>query len=278
MKQRPPLTAAELRLTVLMFLAVVAGVPHWIAFAQKPEFEVASVKLNTTNGPMQSTPVRSGDLITMHNVQVYSVIFYAYHLTARYQMVDYPDLPQGFRWWDIDARIGRAASDDEVRLMLQSLLENRFKLRAHRETKEMTEYQLSLGKAKPKLDTSPADTPLKKTFEGRTFATTAGHCGTSAWLEGLHLVCHSVDMEQIAKEVGNALEAPAADRTGLTGAYDLDVLYMTDEQRLQARESIQPAPAFVQAFADTTGLKIDKGKGPADILVIDHLEKATANK
>ena len=70
---------AVLRLILLICLAVAgAGVLHWIAFAQKLAFEVASVKLNTTNGPMQSMPVRSGDLITMHNVQVYSVIFYAY--------------------------------------------------------------------------------------------------------------------------------------------------------------------------------------------------------
>jgi uncharacterized protein (TIGR03435 family) len=262
---RPPLTS------LLLLAAAAVG-------QNQPAFEVASIKLNTTNGPMQSTPVRSGDLITMHNVQVYSAIFYAYHLTAAYQMVNYPDLPEGFRWWDIDARIGRAATDDEVRLMLQSLLEDRFKLKAHRETKQMTEYQLTLGKGKPRLDTSPADTPLKKTFEGRTFATTAGHCGTSSWFEGSHLVCHSVDMEEIAKQVSNALETPAGDRTGLSSAYDLDVLYMTDQQRSKVREGIETAPTFLQAFTDATGLKIEKGKGPVDVLVVDHLEKATANK
>jgi hypothetical protein len=68
-----------------------------IAIAQRPEFEVASVKLNKNNGKYDAAPQRSGDLILMHNTRLYAMIFYAFHLTARYQLVA-DQKPQ--QWWD----------------------------------------------------------------------------------------------------------------------------------------------------------------------------------
>ncbi|HVW08029.1 MAG TPA: M56 family metallopeptidase [Bryobacteraceae bacterium] len=127
--------------------------PHWIAFAQRPEFEVASVKRNVNNGQMDVTPRRSGDLIIMHNIQPYSVIYYAYHLQGSYQMVGYQRLPDGWNWYDIDARAGAGATEDQVRLMFQSLLEDRFKLKVRRETRDVPEYELVV-KGKTKLTTS----------------------------------------------------------------------------------------------------------------------------
>lgn len=244
-------------------------------FAQRLEFEVASVKRNTTNGPTESVPRRSGDLVTMHNAQVYSAIFYAYHLTAKYQLANYPDLPEGWRWYDIDARIGRDATDDEARLMMQALLEDRFKVKIHRENREMPEYELTLAKGGQRLQLS-TDAPMKVTVEGRTFTQRAGTCGTSMWLEGAHLICHAATMERITAEVSGALLAPAVDRTGLTGTYDLNVLYLPDSQKL--RDDAAPAPAFQQAFPDETGIKLVKGKGPVEVLVIDHMEKPSENQ
>ena len=83
-------------------------------------------------------------------------------------------------------------------------------------------------------------------------------------------------MEQIAAEVREAMQAPAVNRTGLTGSYDLNVLYMPERQKL--REDTVPAPTFMQAFPDATGLKLEKGKGPVEVLVIDRMEKPTENQ
>jgi uncharacterized protein (TIGR03435 family) len=70
-----------------------------------PEFEVASVKPNTTNGPSDMKgPRRSGDFVVMHNTQIFSVIYYAYGLKGNYEMVGYPEPPEGWRWVDIDAK------------------------------------------------------------------------------------------------------------------------------------------------------------------------------
>lgn len=71
------------------------------AFAQRPEFEVASVKVNTKGGDIDTVPRRSGDLVMMHNTQVYSMIFYAYHLTEAYQLAGFVLFtPNEWNWFD----------------------------------------------------------------------------------------------------------------------------------------------------------------------------------
>ncbi|MEI9974293.1 MAG: TIGR03435 family protein [Ignavibacteriota bacterium] len=138
----------------LLALAAVA-LSVTTALAQRPEFDVASVKVNTTDGDMDLKPHRSGDLVIMHNTQLYAMIFYAYHLTDNYQLTGFvPFSPNETNWFDVEARIGREATDDEVRLMFQSLIEERFKVKMHRETREMPVYELTLGKGKPRLTPS----------------------------------------------------------------------------------------------------------------------------
>jgi len=77
------------------------------AFGQpeaRPAFEVASVKRNASSERPDFAPRRSGTLVMMHNTQVGSFIFYAYHLEASYQLAGIPDWPDDSRWFDIDAR------------------------------------------------------------------------------------------------------------------------------------------------------------------------------
>ena len=97
----------QARNAVVGFTAMLLLLPC-VSSGQPPaklEFEVASVKVNTSNGPSDMRgPRRSGDLITMHNTQLCSVIYYAYHLSAAYQMVGCVPLPDGWNWYDIEAR------------------------------------------------------------------------------------------------------------------------------------------------------------------------------
>jgi uncharacterized protein (TIGR03435 family) len=255
---------------------VAAGIlaPRWIVFAQRPQFEVASVKLNVHNGPVDVIPRRSGDLIMMHNVQPYSIIYYAYHLQGSYQMVGYPRLPDGWNWYDLDARIGHDATEDQVRLMLQSLLEDRFKLKVTRETRELPEYELTVAKSKAKL-TPASEKPMSITIEGRTFSPEPGKCGTTLWRDGTRLVCHSAGMEAVVAAVSAALHAPVSDRTGLTGTYDLNVRYMPDDRRLET--DAPGGPSISETLQEDLGLKLEKGKGPVEVLVIDHMEKPSGN-
>jgi len=247
-----------------------------VAFAQRLQFEVASVKVDTDSRGMDVAPRRSGDRVTMHNTQIYSLIYYAYHLTGSYQMVDFPDLPDPWRWWDIEARVGRDATDDEVRLMLQSLLEDRFKLKAHREKRELPAYELVIDKDKPKL-TPAHDGPMVVTIEERRVPVREGTCGTTLWLSGSHMDCHKVTIDQIVAELRGHLGAPLVDKTGLTGSYDVDMVFVPEKRKQKLDADVVLGPSLEEAVKETLGLRLVKGKGPVDVLVIEHLEKASEN-
>ena len=253
-----------------------ALVSHWVAFAQRPEFEVASVKKVTFNGFLPDfAPRRSGTLVAMHNTQVGPVIGYAYRLEGGHQLVGIPDWPDDSRWFDIDARTPPDTTDDQVRLMLQSLLADRFKLKVHREARQSSDFVLTLGKGKLKIATAAGgEEPLRITIEGRSYTQRRGTCTPSAWREGDHLVCRDVTMETIASQVGAGLRAPIVDRTGLSGNYDLDLLFWPDGRPPQPDEVT--TPSLAQALSGL-GLKLEKGPGLVQVLVIDHIEPPSGN-
>ena len=242
---------------------------------EKLEFEVASVKRNTANGPSDMRgPRHFGDSIVMHNIQLYNVVFYAYHLNGNYQMVGFTPLPDGWNWYDIEARAATSTTDDQVRLMFQSLLEDRFKLKVHREKRDIPEYHLTAAKGKPRL-TPSREGPLTLTIKGRPLTQPAGTCGTSLWLEGSHVVCHAAGMTTIASQFSSLVAAPVADQTGLTGTYDVNLLYIPDDRQL--KPDGPPGPSLAEAIQRELGLKFEKGKGPVEVLVIDHMEKPSEN-
>jgi uncharacterized protein (TIGR03435 family) len=255
-----------------MLLAAVAGAV-WLA-AQAPQFEVASVKLNKSNAPMSASPTRSGDRIVMHNTRVYSMIYYAYHLHGAYSIANWDQGPVSWDWYDLDAQAPAGASDDDVRRMFQSLLADRFKLKTHREMRDIPEYELALGKGKPKLAES-TEQPMKVTIEGRTITPRAGLCGTSFWQDGGHMMCQAAPIGKIAEELSALLKSPLVDRTGLTGTYNVHLRYVPEERSMDA--NMEPGPTLEKAVEEELGLKLQKTKGPVEVLVVDHYERPTAN-
>jgi uncharacterized protein (TIGR03435 family) len=259
-------------LLIVFFVGPLIG--HSIVLAQRLEFEVASVKRNTTNAPVDVRPRRSGDLVIMHNTQPLMVIFYAYHLAANYETEGYVSLPDGWNWYDIDARAPAAATEDEVRLMFQSLLADRFKLKVHRETKQIAGYELVSDKGKAKIQPS-REGAMTVTIEGKSITPPPGGCGISLWREGSHLICHAASMDKIVSSVSGQLRAPVVDSTGLTGTYDLNVHFLPDERKLDADAG--PAPTLTDALREELGLRLEKGKALVEVLVIDHIEKPSQN-
>ena len=245
----------------------------WIASAQRPEFEVASVK-TSAGGPFQFAPQRTGDRVSIHMTHIGSVIPYAYHIPF-YRLVGYEQSRIAYDWYDIDAKAPAGASDEQVRQMFQALLEDRFQLKFHRETREMAQFELTIAKAKAKMTEASDDEVMTVEIEGRKLAAHRGNCIISAWLSGDHLTCHAVTAEKIASTIEGALHGPVADHTGLTGLYDLDLRFVSENQR--AREDAEPGPPLAAALQEELGLKLEKGKGPVEVMVIDHLEKPSEN-
>jgi uncharacterized protein (TIGR03435 family) len=157
-----------IRIVIGLFLCLSLSL-----MAGPPEFDVASVKRNTSNGPSDFAPRHEGTLVTMHNVLVGSMILYAYS-AEQYQVAGGDQklrLPDGWNWYDVDARVTGDASDEEIRLMFQSLLASRFGLKIHRATQSVTGYLLRAGKnrvtPKPKVPSRPASPVLPACPSGR---------------------------------------------------------------------------------------------------------------
>lgn len=232
----------------------------------RPSFEVASVRENRIDDPLTDyVPRRSGDRITMHNSQLASILAWAYRLTnIDYQLV-------GSRWeknlydsYDIEARAPGSPGDDDLRRMFQTLLENRFHLTVHRETRELSAYDLVVARGGAKLKPAPS----------RRVKSSIGYGGSSSWVEltgngGLRLIGRGASMEELAVVLTGKTGAPVQDRTGLTGAFDYSVAFSSGIE-------VSDAPVLTTAIREL-GLNLKKTRGEFEVLVIDHLEKPSGN-
>jgi uncharacterized protein (TIGR03435 family) len=129
-------------------------------------------------------------------------------------------------------------------------------------------------KGKSKLKAS-SDKPMEVTIEGRKVVQAPGTCGISLWREGSHMTCHAAGMGTIVSSVRSQLQAPIKDRTGLKDTYDFDLHFLPNERRLEP--DLGPVPSFEQAIEEVLGLKLEKARTTIDVLVVDHLEKPSAN-
>jgi uncharacterized protein (TIGR03435 family) len=256
-------------IATLLAVALSYGLPGQPAPA-RPAFDVVSVRVNTTNGPVDSIPRRSGDRVTMHNAQVEMMVNYAYHFTAG-QQVDWKVnvVDEKWRWCDVEAIAPASTSEDDLRLMFQSLLEDRFKLKVHHETRELPVYDLVIAKSGSKL--KAADPESKIGTEGRFIG--GGRGGIAGFNDGLHLIGKGTTMEQLVNSLGGFLRAPVRDRTGLTGTFDYNVAFARDDNSTE----LSGLPALTTAIQQELGLKLEAGKAPTEVLVIDHLEQPSAN-
>jgi len=224
--------------------------------APRPEFEVASVKANTNDGPFDLTPHRSGDRVFMHNTQVGPMIAYAYNVPRGIAIEGNYQLPSGWIWLDIDAKAPESTSDAEIRLMFQSLLEDRFKLKVHHETRELPVYTLTQTKKGPKLKEWTEDAPPLHII-GRV-AMDGVVANYSSREDPHHIVGRKASMAKLAAYLTGALQSPATDRTGLTGDFDFELTWESDAPPLEP-----PDPALVAAvLQEQLGLKLEKSKGP----------------
>lgn len=232
---------------------------------QRPKFEVASVREVTADDPdTDHVPRRSGDQIMMHNAALGKIVAWAYGVpNAEYQLV--APSAEKYLWdsYDIRALPPGSPSDDDLRVMFQTLLEDRFQLRVHWEKRELSAYDLVVAKSGSKLVAAPA----------RSVKLSVGLGGSSSWAEfrsdGKHLVGKGATLTEMASTLATQMRAPVQDRTGTTGLFDFDVAFSTGVDG-------SDKPVLATAIHDL-GLNLVKIKGTFDVLVIDRLEKPTSN-
>jgi uncharacterized protein (TIGR03435 family) len=270
--------AAALPLTLGMLRAQQTG-PDARAAAARPEFDVASLKPNTSGMPGYAVRVLPAGL-TARNITLKRLIAIGYGVTDYQIFGSLPWLESaGF---DLEARSAGPTDLSHVRPMVQSLLDDRFKLKIHRESKELPIYSLTLARSGSKLGAGLVESA-------------AGACGpVNAEAPPLAAACGTVSpgpgriwgqrgrISQLADRLSTILGRTVVDKTGLTGVYDIQLTYTPDPSMSPQLPpglpaSDVPGPSLFTAMQEQLGLKLTAGKGPVDVIVVDSAEKPDGN-
>ncbi len=234
----------------LLLLTISCGL------AQTPiKFEVATLKHATSDGRPGDIPRNMDDSpghFAMHNVPLRYAIEWAYDLKD-YE-VSGPEWIKGpDERYEIVGRSAGAASEAQLRLMLQSLLAERLGMKAHRETRELPVYVLIPGKGPAKVKEPAAE-------------------GAAGLQGGPTVLFHKQPISRLTFMMTRRMDRPVLDMTGLTGIYD----YSLDITGLGAFSGPNPpegSPSIFTAVQNDLGLKLEARKHPIEILVIDAVNK-----
>jgi len=235
-----------------------------------PEFEVATIKPSNPDTQGRGFRVRGREFSTI-NTTLSSLLTFAYGLHPK-QIVGAP------AWVDTDKfditaqpdQPGRP-NDKQWKAMLQKLLADRFQLTFHRDKKELSVYALEVAKSGSKLTKSQGD---PNGLPGMFF-------------RGLgNLPAANATMQDFAGLLQSAvLDRPVVDQTGLTGRFDFTLNWTPDESQFVGMGIKVPPPTdkpdappgLFTAVQEQLGLKLEATKAPVDVIVIDKVEKPSAN-
>ncbi|HYL39521.1 MAG TPA: TIGR03435 family protein [Bryobacteraceae bacterium] len=243
----------------------------------KKGFEVATIKPNAEKdnrfmmpgGPQGGTYKATGVTLKM-------LIMYAYGVRAAFQVAGGPSWI-GTERWDIQAKVAgeTPVTRDQFLQMLRDLLEDRFQLKARRESKEMPVYELVVAKNGPKLTPHTGGAPKPEDRIRIRYGSLQFRQGTPAGLAF-----------QLSVQLGRTV----IDKTGLTGEYDFNLEWAPEPGQgglegigLPPDPNLPLAPAdpnrasiFI-AIQEQLGLHLESQKGPVEMVVIDSVEKPSAN-
>ena len=162
----------------------------------------------------------------------------------------------------------RRTNGQRLREMLRSLLADRFRLALHNETREQTVLQLNVAKGGPKLKEISSDI-------------SGGLRTGRGFLAGTQ-----IGIPFLAQTLSQIVGQPILDQTGLTGKYDFELRWAPDEgspnnalgETLTPQASVDSdRPNIFTALQEQIGLKLESGKGPVAVIVVDHIETPSAN-
>jgi uncharacterized protein (TIGR03435 family) len=252
----------------------------------RPAFEVASIKPNTSGDRPGPTWFRPGGEFTATNTTLRDLIETAYQIAPRKGFVT-----GGPSWLDSDrfdvaakaaaGAIGPGELDrdrvDKTKLMLQTLLDERFTLRLRRETKPLPIYELVAARSGPKLT---------KTVEpdcSRPVSLCHRFQGGSGWgIDG-----HAVSMRDLTDFLTLFTDRVVRDKTGITGEFDIRTTGWSDPNRRPAagdgvarrpEEVLDPSgPSVFTVLEEQLGLRLQATKGPVETFLIEHVERPSEN-
>jgi uncharacterized protein (TIGR03435 family) len=290
----------------VLAVAILLVVAAYGLFGQAdahPAFQSVSIKRNTSNWNERFQHAMGWGV----NSSLMLLIQFAYAAHDNPMSGHFLPLPAsqvvgGPAWidserYDIDAKPAANTDPKQIWPMWQALLADRFKLRLHRETRELPIYDLTAAKGGPKL-------PAAKAAGCVSFPPgTKPHpvpgkvdCGYvsgpfGGFTSGLfRIMGRRVHVADLVRELTSVLDRPVLDETGFTGEFDLDLSFSADDalkgfpvpggpddpggHRLPTDPNL---PNIFAALEQQLGLKLTSAKGPVEVLVIDHAERPAAN-
>jgi uncharacterized protein (TIGR03435 family) len=229
----------------------------------------------------------------------------------------YVSIEGGAAWsdsdrYDIEAKAEGTPSTQMIEgPMLQALLEDRFQVKVHHETKQVPVYDLTVAKGGFKLEPlkdgscvpfDPTRVPTPGQTPAEFIASLPNYCGRTMFRRtapggSMKAEFHGVTLGEFARAFGRVTDRPIVDTTGITGRFDINLEFAVDQiapaflpggalrgDPPRSQDFGQPplpdAPAgasIVTAIQEQLGLKLEAAKGPGEFLVIDHLEKPSEN-
>jgi uncharacterized protein (TIGR03435 family) len=289
----------------LIVVAMIAGlavrvITQATASEERPKFEVASVRENTSGSNQVSIGIEPGGRFGAYNLPLVTLIRSAYRLQDS-QLVGAPDWIETTRY-DITAKADRdlprsspIGPPSTGMLMLQSLLEERFKLKVHSEVRDIPIYALVTAHsparpgpnlARSNVDCQPVGDAGRKSAPPAPKQGERGwpQCGTSMGFGEIRAGARP--MTVLASMLAQVVRRNVIDRTALSGAFDFDLRWTPDT--LPARPPGTPAdqsirvngvdidpngPSIFTAVQEQLGLRLEATRGPVDVLVVDHVER-----
>jgi uncharacterized protein (TIGR03435 family) len=219
---------------------------------QAQSFDVASIKPPNPRRDRGTNMSTDGGTLRMHNATLKFCIMAAYGVQEN-------QIEGGPGWinsdqYEITAKAAGLVAPGELLPMLRTLLEARFKLSLHRETKQLPVCLLTVAKSGSKLH------PAEASGEGFL-----GRRGRGP------LTGRKASIPELASTLSMLMGRKVLDQTGLTELYDFTLEYAPAD----APDS--DLPSLVTALQEQLGLKLEAGKGPVEVVVIDHAEKPTVD-
>jgi len=268
--------------------------------AKLPKFEVASIKPHQASDIMRMGMRMSPDGVSVSGLPLSNLLFLAFGLSED-RILDEPAWAKSDRF-DIEAKVEPAdvprlkdMTLNERWAMMIPILQERYGLKFHRETRDLQVYTIVVSKSGSKMQPVQTDLPDSKGGTGRAMMRMSS--------EGMTLEAHGASMESLAHAIAQQLGGTVVDKTGLTGRYDYNLKWAagtgsgsmgsTGMMALQAGPPIMGAgqgvaPAGVEpaasaepplptALQEQLGLKLVSQKEPVEVVVIDHIQQPSPN-
>lgn len=299
----------EMTLRALFLALSFAGAVAFPVLSQapgeaRPSFEVASIKPNTSGQMGMSIGIQPGGRFVASGITFRLLMTVAYRVRD-FQIIGGPSWTTSDRW-NIEARAEEGSippqtgprdpnAPDPIGLRLQSLLEDRFQLKVHRETRELPAYELGVARSGLKMKLSEDQTPYRPPSKddppaGPPIVKPGAPMRRGSMLVGMgNLEANGVEFASIVQMLSQQVGRTIIDKTNLKGLYDIKLEWAPEARQGPTPLGPLPAgaepsqasgpsgPSIFTAIQEQLGLKLESTKGPVEVLVIDSVQKPSEN-